>query len=206
LSILVSIVDFTYWYFHPVIGFIFIAGFLLYWFKRKKIPSEKILKTAIFILLGILIIKVLFLSIAHWLIWSHDPLTIRMLPPITSITYFLFRIWRLCFMELTLNIGLALLAWLGVFFLNKKGNSRFFYEEEKWLIVLGILVNSWPASLIFVCLVLMFGLITHIIKTIFIKDKESRLSFLYFWLPIALLTLCINAIIIQYTPFKNLLI
>ena len=215
MQVLSSASNFIYWYGRPVIGGIVITGILLYLLIKKRFPSTRILSISFFTFIGLIIIRSIFLSFAHWYLWAHNEFTKTFLTP--NLGYYFQKIWYYCWMEPLINLGFAILAIIFVYRLNKFYANNFFYDEEKWLVGLAILSNGWPLSLLAICFSIAVGLLLHVGRLVVFSIKKLyqpgyRLSFLYIWMPIALLVLAFGVIMIIfkinwfYIPIKDFIV
>lgn len=185
----------------PALGLIILAGLLMYWFFKKKLPQERYLKIFCFGFSIMLVIRSFVLTCLNYWIWSQDSISYRLLPPHNPISYFLKYSWQHYWFEPVVSILFALIVFLGIYWLNRRFEENLFYNEEKYLASLGVLIIGWPNCLIYLCLVLLLGLLIHflmIVFNLFKEIKDSRFSFLYLWLPCALLVLFLNDIINTY--------
>lgn len=157
-------ISFLFAIFRPAIGLIILAGLLLYWILKKKLPKENSLKLFFYIFSGAIIFQSIFSTIFNWWAWSQQGLTQRFLPPYSPITYVLRYSWQHYWFESIVTIIAAIIVFLGIYFLNKKFEGNLFYNKEKYLAILGILAVGWPNCLIFLCLVLFLGVILHLIS------------------------------------------
>ncbi|TSA58046.1 hypothetical protein D4R42_00410 [bacterium] len=189
----------------PALGLIILAGLLIYWILKKKLPKEKFLKLIVYIFSGVIIFQSIFSTILNWWLWSQQGLTQRFLPPHSPISYVLRYSWQHYWFESIITIITAIIVFFGIYFLNKKFEKNLFYDEEKYLAALGILAVGWPDCLIFLCLVLFLGVVLHLISFLFNKGR-SRLPLLYFWIPCALLVLLLSDIISKYIGVVQLTI
>jgi hypothetical protein len=198
----------------PVLGLIILAGLLIYWVLKRKLPSEKFLKLFFYIFIGIIIIRSLTLTLLNYWLWSQQMITQWFLPPYSPISYLLKYSWHHYWFESTATILIAFIVFFGIYLFNKKFEENLFYSEERYLAGLGILATGWPNSLIFLCLVIFLGIIFHLFNILFFffkrvrREKEKvkknmlqdsiRLSLLCFWVPCALLVLLFSDIINRY--------
>jgi len=189
----------------PALGLIILAGFLLYWVLRKKLPKEKFLKLSFYIFSSVIIFQSIFSTILNWWLWSQQGVSQRFLPPHSPISYVLKYSWQHYWFESIVTIIAAAIVFFGIYFLNKKFEKNFFYNEEKYLAALGILAVGWPNCLIFLCLVLFLGVVLHLISFLFNKGR-NRLALLYFWIPCALLILLLGDIINKYIGVNQFII
>jgi hypothetical protein len=195
----------------PVLGLIILAGLLIYWVIKKKLPQEKFLRVVIFSFIGIIIIHSFVLTFLNWWLWSQQLITQWFLPPYSSLSYILKYSWYHYWFEPIATILLAFIVFWGIYLFNKKFEENFFYKEERYLAGLGVLATGWPNCLIFLSLVLCLGIVFHLLNILFFffrtkfkkSDKNTlqisiRLSLLYFWIPCALLILLFSDIINRY--------
>jgi len=249
-------VSFLFVILRPALGLIILAGLLLYWVLKKKLPKEKFLKLVVSIFSSAIIFQSIFSTTLNWWFWSQQLITQRLLPPHSPITYVLRYSWQHYWFESIVVIITAIIVFFGIYFLNKKFEKNLFYNEEKYLAALGVLATGWPNCLIFLSLVLFLGVLFHLIflliflsKDLLIKASDVvfqshpqpsgqgvtegdergediskrarwasaraeknisrayiRLSFLYFWLPCALLILLLGDIINRYIGVNQFII
>ena len=198
-------VGFLFAILRPALGLIILAGLLLYWVLRRKLPKENFLKLITYIFLGIIIFQSIFSTILNWWLWSQQGITQRLLPPHSPIAYVLKYSWQHYWFESIITIFTAIIVFFGIYFLNKKFENHLFYDEEKYLAALGILAIGWPNCLIFLSLVLFLGIISHLGFLLFNK-KGNRLALIYLWLPCALLILLFGDIISKYIGINQFII
>lgn len=199
------VINFLFWSYRPVMGFITLTGLFIFLFLKKKFPKVKTLKKIIIAIGLALILFALSFSFLNAYFWKHNFLGEKLLPPYTSPKYifrysFVYYWWK----DVITFIISGIIFWL-MKLLNKKFHSKFFYEEEPYLAVIGILLTSWPNCLIFLILVLFLGIISHFLVILTSAHNQySRFPLLYFWLPSALLVLIFSAIINQWPVLQEL--
>ena len=181
----------------PALGLIILAGLLLYWVLKKKLPKERFLKLFFYIYSGLIIFQSVFSTILNWWLWSQQGITQWLLPPYSPISYILRYSWQHYWFESIVTIISAVIVFFGIYLLNKKFEKDLFYKEEKYLAALGVLATGWPNCLVFLCSVLFWGIFAHLVF-IFFHKRDKRLLLVYFWIPCALLTLLLSAIISEY--------
>jgi len=199
------IVSFLLVILRPALGLIILAGLLLYWILKKKFLKEKFLKFIVYTFSSVIIFQSILSTILNWWLWSQQGISQRLLPPHSPITYVLKYSWQHYWFESIVTIITAVILFCGIYFLNKKFEKNLFYNEEKYLAALGILAVGWPDCLIFLCLVLLLGVVLHLISFLFNKGK-NRLTLLYFWIPCALLILLLGDIINKYIGVNQFII
>ncbi len=193
----------------PALGLIILAGLLLYWIFKKKLPKEKFLKLIVYIFSSAIIFQSIFSTALNWWFWSQQLITQRLLPPHTPINYVLKYSWQHYWFESIVTIIAAVIVFFSIYLLNKKFEKNLFFNEEKYLAALGILAVGWPNCLIFLALVLFLGVLFHLIFLCFSPKRlseSSRLSLLYFWIPCALLILFLSGIINKYIGVNQFII
>jgi len=151
----------------PALGLIILAGLLIYWVLNKKLPKERCLRIVFFIFSGIIIIRSLVLTFLNYWLWSQQPITDRLLPPHSPISYIIRYSWQHYWFEPIMTVLLAFIVFWGIYLFNKKFQDNLFYDEEKYLAALGILTVGWPNCLFYLCLVLFLGVINHSILCLF---------------------------------------
>jgi len=152
---------------NPFLGAGLIVSILLFWFWKKKLPSLKSLRKIIIIFIVIIVVQALLMSFLNYYAWKNDALSQKLLPPDTPISYFLHYSWLHYFLNPILSILVAIVVFYGIQLLNRKFDNVLFYDEEPYLAALGILITNWPNCLIYLCLVLSLGLISHLILYLF---------------------------------------
>ena len=160
----------------PALGLIILAGLLLYWILKKKLPKEKFLKLVVYIFSGIIIFQSIFFTILNWWLWSQQGISQRLLPPNSPITYVLRYSWQHYWFGSVITILTAMAVFFAISFLNKKFEENLFYNEERYLAALGILAVGWPNCLIFLSLVLFLGILFHFIFLCFNFIRERKME------------------------------
>jgi len=196
-------VNFLYWDLLFFLGLITEGGLVIYFFFKKHPPSVMILRKIYFFYLFFLIFYALGLSGLNYYLWKSQEFTNKFLPPFTPISYFFRYSFQYFYFEIILRIVFSFIVFWGLNFLNKKFKERFFYQEEKYLASLAILVLGWPVSFFYLFFVLFLGVIYHLILIFFFK-KKIRVSFLIFWPTVALLTIFLSDIILKIPFFNSL--
>ena len=141
-----------------------------------------------------MIAKALLFSVVNVISWQNDPLSRHLLLPTTPVLYIIRYLSTHYWFSILWNFIFAFIVFEGMKILNNQFSQVFFYDEEKYLASIGILLIGWPNCIVYLILVLLSGVLTHFFVMIF-RKTETRLSLLYLWLPMALLVFCLNAII-----------
>jgi len=176
---------------------------LLYVLIKKEIPQIKFLKKIIVLQIIAFVVSGVGLSIMQYLKWSSGDISKFLLPPHESISYFISYIYTHFFNYFLFTLGFAILVFYTIKLLNKKFNNKFFYEQEKYLCVIGFFANPFPLLIVFLILVFIANLGNQIISNI---KSKNRISFLNFWIPCIIISLLISQYIIKTIPLLNGLI
>ena len=186
LNSLQTLNNIVYYLANPVIGFLTLAGLVKIWVSTKKIPSIRYIKVAILVNIIVIVLRSLYSTIMNYWMWNRDPATQKFLE-LEYITKFSFNTYWL---TPILTLLFSFLIFKIFVFVNKKFGERFFYEEEPYLIALGIILNPWPMLFLFIfssvfCLLVIqiFNLLQQ--KLYFKKSKAEfeRIPLVNIWIP-----------------------
>lgn len=177
-----------------------IGLFLIQIFKRDWF--KKIVFIWILVVIGIFLAGIID-SFNQYFLWRKDPIFKFLIPPYKSINYFLDFVFMRFFSYWILALIVALIINKTALFFNKKYNERFFESEEIPIATLGMFLSGWPGFLLYVILILIFGLILSIIYTL--KNK-GRAPLYYFWLSSAILVILIKNFFIPYELLSKFVI
>ncbi len=185
-NLLGTLNNIVYYFANPVIGFLTLTGLVVIWCKTKAIPSPKYIKLAILINVISNILRSVYSTILNYYLWTTNPATQHLLK-FDYVLKFSFNTYWL----------VTLVTWIFAFlffkiliFANKKFDNRFFYDEEPYLIALGIILNPWPMLIFFIiaCLIclLVLQIINFIRKNLIFKQQKitlERMAFINIWIP-----------------------
>lgn len=163
-------------------------------FSEKISPlfTSRLLGLGILFLLAVRLIKTGLEFYGTYYLWLASAPSRYLLPPHTPLSYFLGYGWQRFLKDDVFAFAVAAGLFLAIVLLNRFFEERFFYQEEPYLAVLGALAVGWPNWSLFLALVLVPGVVFHLGRLVgdlvFRREKDLtfRLSFLYFWLPAAL--------------------
>lgn len=148
----------------------------------------------------------LYLSRAQFLMWHADVAgAAHLLPPYQSISYFFRYAFMHFWMPYVISFAVAWLFFAGAKWLNVHRDGMLFEPEEFYFLAIGLFVSGHPAWIFYLLIVFAAYLLASLIGT-FAYGSRTRISFYYFWLPCALLTVVLNAYFYQYAWYANLLI
>lgn len=128
-----------------------------------------------------------------------------LIPPYRHMGYFV----RYAFTHFLLQYAISfVIAWL-FFYAGRRLNSlrggMLFEREELYFLATGLFVSGHPGWIFYILLVLSAYLLASVIGAV-AYGARARVSFYYFWLPCALVTVVLNAYLHQYAWYANLLI
>lgn len=176
----------VYYFANPVIGFLTLAGLVKIWISTRKTPQIKYIKLAIFINIIAIILRAVYSTVMNYWMWSQNSTTQKFLD-LNYIFKFSFNIYWLTNI---VTIIFSILIFKILVFVNKKFNERFFYEEEPYLIVLGIILNPWPILFFFIITSIICFLVLQIINVLkqklYFKHQKTefeRIPMLHIWIP-----------------------
>jgi len=195
MSILNNIV---YYYANPAISFLTLAGLVAIWAYTHKIPSIKTILGFIYLNIFVMICRAVYCTYANYWIWKHNPQFKIFLEPEYFFKFSFNNYWLVALA--TLFFGF--LFFKLIVFLNTKFDNRFFYDQEPYLIFLGIIINPWPMLFFFIlssiaCLLILqvLNLVIQIFNLKNTKTELTRIPMLYIWIPAMLLSLFIYFVI-----------
>ncbi len=147
-----------------------------------------------------------YLSRAQFLLWHADAEgAARLLPPYHGMGYFL----RYAFVHFWLSRVMAFIVAGGFFagakWLNARRGEMLFEKEELYFLAIGIFVSGHPAWIFYLAIVFSAYLLATLIGAL-VYGVHARISFYYFWLPCAVLTVALSTYLHGYTWYANLLI
>lgn len=148
-------------------------------------------------------VHALYLSRAQFLVWHASETGKYLVPPYRGIGYFMRYAFMHFWLSYILSFIVAMLFFWGAQWLNKKRAGMLFEPEEPYFLATGLFVSGHPAWIFYLCVVFAAYLIASLIATV-AHGATARLSFYYFWLPCAAVTIFINAYLAQYAWYANL--
>ncbi|PIR88533.1 MAG: hypothetical protein COU09_01640 [Candidatus Harrisonbacteria bacterium CG10_big_fil_rev_8_21_14_0_10_44_23] len=159
------------------------------------------------LILSIFIISLILIQQSHQVFvdWISSPPPGRFLaPPFKSISYFFYISYRRFFAPYLLSLIIALISLVSIL-KSKKAMTKVFEKEEPYLITLGIFLSPHPLWIVFITATLALYLL-YLLAYFIIRHRIDRLSFYYFWLPAAVITIFTKAYLISYVPWLKVLI
>ena len=206
-----SLNNIVYFFANPVIGFITLAGLVKIWVDKKKIPEVKYIRIAIIINVIFILLRSLYAAIVNYWMWSQSPATQEFLKLDYVVKFSFNNYWFTPIITLLFSFLIFKL----LVFANKKFNERFFYNEEPYLIVLGIILNPWPMLFFFIissiiCL-LVLQIFNLVKQKLYFKNSKimfERVPFVNIWIPAMVISSSIYFVIFtNIFPFlRNILL
>ncbi len=148
----------------------------------------------------------LYLSRAQFLMWHADVAgAAYLLPPYQSISYFFHYAFMHFWMPYVISFAVSWLFFAGAAWLNARRGGMLFEKEELYFLAIGLFVSGHPAWIFYLLVVFSAYLLATLIGTV-AYGPRTRISFYYFWLPCAAVTVALNAYLYQYAWYAQLLI
>lgn len=156
------------------------------------LSDPKIWKRIFIVSVAVLFGFSLFFSVAQYLAWKNAPPPASFLvPPYAAwgevVKYSFTHFWLSHLVSFAAGIFFMIAAGL----LNRKFKGRFFYQEEIYMMGLGIFASGEPAWMIYLLIIFCIAIPLAAFFSIFFK---KRLSLYYFWIPAAILAIIIEMI------------
>ncbi len=125
----------------------------------------------------------------QFILWANAPSPARYLvPPYQDLSYFLiysfFRFWA----PYLLSGLIAVIILLATQYGNRRYHERFFYPDEPYLIALAVFIVGHPVWIGYLLITVISYCLYLLAHRIYSKQSE-RLTFYYFWLPVALISI-----------------
>ncbi len=176
------------------------AGLIFGLFKSKNL-----LRPAVIVVLALQIIKIGLLVFGQYYIWSHNSFSQGLLPPHTPISYFIGYVSYRFVLPFIFSVLIALIIYFAVKILNRRFQSRLFYEDEPGLIFYGIIAVGHPLWLFYFFAILVSAVIFYSFALFFKKLKFGEVfSLRYLWLIMAFLILIFNQSLLRLPIINSL--
>lgn len=147
----------------------------------------------------------LYLTHAQFSAWQGNEISKYLLPPHAPIAYFARYAFSRFWMPYVISGAMAFLIFWAAWMLNKKFGERFFEQEELYFLALGIFLTGHPGWILYVLITLVTYALYLILTALYTKEMP-RISFYYFWLPCAAITILASGYMTQFSWYANLLI
>lgn len=147
-----------------------------------------------------------YLSRAQFLTWHADAEgAARLLPPYHGMGYFIRYAAVHFWLAYALSFAAAWLFFAGAKWLNARRGGMLFEPEELYFLAIGIFISGHPAWIFYLLLVFAAYLSASLVAAL-AHGPHVRVSFYYFWLPCAAVTVFLGAYFHQYAWYMQLLI
>ncbi len=145
-------------------------------------------------------------SRAQFLLWHADAAQgAYLVPPYGHIGYFLRYSFVHFWLPYLISAAVAALFFFGAKRLNARRGGMLFEPEEYYFLAIGIFVSGHPAWIFYLLVVFAAYLGASLIGSA-AYGAHARVSFYYFWLPCAAVTVAVAAYLHQYAWYASLLI
>lgn len=142
---------------------------------------------------------------AQFLLWLGNDLSKYLIPPYSSINYFLkyslYHFWLSYIVSLIIGLIFFFLA----SYYNKKHGNIFFEKEEPYFLALSIFLAGHPGWILYLIIMFLVTLLYSSYSWLSAKEMH-RISFYYWWLPLAGLTIILDKFLLQYWAFYSIFI
>jgi len=198
-------------------GYVSLAILLVIWMASllKLIPKGRFPFLAAFLLLAA---ALFWASRQQFLLWQNNEISKFLIPPYAPINYFVYYTFtRLWLPYLVSGVAGLVGLWVAVFF-NRKYGGRFFYDEEPYYPALGLFLTDHPGWILY----LILSLAVYLVLVIacppkpreagrrwgywILKKETQRVSFYYLWLPLAAITIPLDAWLLKFEFYSNLIL
>lgn len=146
-----------------------------------------------------------YLSRAQFMAWHASGEGRYLIPPYHGIGYFMRYAFVHFWLSYALSFAVAILFFAGAEWLNARRGKIFFEPEEPYFFATGLFVSGHPGWIFYLLVVFAAYLTVSLIVTV-TRGALARVSFYYFWLPCAAVTVFLTTYLPQYAWYANLLI
>lgn len=147
-----------------------------------------------------------YLSRAQFLLWHADAEgAARLLPPYHGMGYFLRYAFVHFWFPYVISLIMGGLFFVAAKWLNARRGEMLFEKEELYFLAMGIFVSGHPAWIFYLLVVFSAYLLATLIGAV-AYGAHARISFYYFWLPCAVVTVALDVYLDQYAWYVSLVI
>ncbi|HNW96695.1 MAG TPA: hypothetical protein PLQ44_02210 [Candidatus Paceibacterota bacterium] len=188
--------------FLPLVYIAITAG-LIFGLSNGRV--KRFIKPAVIFVLISITLKIILEFFGQYYIWMHGDASRGLLPPYTSINYFL----GYCAYHFAWPVIAAILVgWIFIVLakiLNKRFDQRFFEDDEPWHLIYGLIIVGHPYWIFYIFAVIGFAVVFYLFNLIFKKMRFGQVFSLYrFWIPIALIVMVFSEWIIKIPFLQSL--
>ncbi|MBI4094279.1 MAG: hypothetical protein HY436_00545 [Candidatus Liptonbacteria bacterium] len=135
----------------------------------------------------------------QYALWQASPPAKFLLPPYEDIGYFVGYAGTRFVAPLLIALLAAALGGAAAFWMNRRFGERFFEAEEPALFSLGIFLTGYPAFLLYMILMLLFG---ALLATSYQLLARGRAPLYWAWLPVAILAILLKIYVVPEYVIK----
>lgn len=136
--------------------------------------------------------------------WTRSQLTAYLLPPTTSISYFLGYVFSRMWSSHVPSFLISIIFIFTAQALNKKKENALFHDGEEWLLGSALFLSGFPGVVIFLPVFFLLFLFSSIIQTLR-KGTDYRVSPYFLWLPTALCVILLVYLFFTDAPWWTVL-
>jgi len=152
----------------------------------------RIARIALWLAVFLIVIILVYWSLAQYRLWHESGEVARyLLPPYQTIGYFLSYVFFRFWLQYLISFVLGLLIGWGAYYANKKFQDKFFYLEEIYILIVTIFLVGHPLWLLYLVVVLTLWCLISLVS-------GGRVSFYYFWIPVAASVILLKGIILDW--------
>lgn len=188
--------------FLPLAYIVITAGLI---FGLPNGRAKRFIKPAVVFVLVSVFLKIILEFVGQYYIWAHGDASRGLLPPYTSIDYFLgYCAYRFAWPVIAaILVGCVFILLAKI--LNKYFDQRFFEEDEPWHLIFGLIVVGHPYWIFYIFAVIISAVAFYLFDLIFKKIKFGQVFSLYrFWIPMALVVMIFSEWIIKIPILQSL--
>lgn len=143
------------------------------------------------LMIALTALVLLYESQQQFVTWATaTPPARYLVPPYQSLGYFLFYIFYRIWAPYIVSGLMAAIVLIATIYGNKRFGQRFFYSEEPYLIALSFFIIGHPLWIGYLFLTIVAYCIYMLIRHFYAR-RPGRVTFYYFWLPIAIAILAL---------------
>lgn len=188
--------------FLPLVYIVITAGLI---FSLRQKQAKRFIKPAVIFVLVSVILRIVLLFFSQYYIWSQADASKGLLPPYTSISYFIgycayHFVWPVL---AAILVGLVFIVLTKI--LNKRFDQRFFEDDESWHIIYGLVIVGHPYWIFYIFAVIGCAVAIYLFNLIFKRMKFGQVFSLYsLWIPLAFIVIIFSEWIIKIPLIQSL--
>ena len=138
----------------------------------------------------------------QFLLWFNDDLSKYLIPPYSTINYFLEYAFYHFWLSHAISLVIGLIFFYSAHYYNNKHAKVFFEKEELYFLLTSIFIVGHPGWILYLGIIFIFTLLYAICHWL-IARQISRISFYYWWLPLGALALILDVFLSKHWSFYS---